>query len=104
MIPRPEVYVKAGCEGDFRDEAAFACLKFRNLTGRLPNYVAVTLAMVEGLEDAYPGFGPVDACNPPGVPLFIVDGLGLPLPPMTTLRLPAASDRIEFEFVQTVAP
>jgi hypothetical protein len=46
----------------------------------------------------------IDACNPPGVPLFFVDALDLSLPPMTTLRLPAASDRVEFEFVQTVAP
>jgi hypothetical protein len=103
MIPRPEVYVSAGCVGDFRDEAAFACGKFRNLTGRLPNFVGVTLAMVEGLEDAYDVRG-IDACNPPGVPLLFVDALDLALPPMTTLRLPAASDRVEFEFVQTVAP
>lgn len=99
MIPKAEVYVSASCEGDFRDEASLACVEFRRLTGRLPNFVAVTLAMVEGLEDAFDVRG-IDACNPPGVPLIFTDGIDQPLPPITTLRLPPASDRIAFTFAR----
>lgn len=99
MIPRPEVYVSASCEGDFRDQAALACLEFKRLTGRLPNYVGVTLEMVEGLEDAYDVTG-IDACNPPGVPLLFVEATDTSLPPITTLRMPPASDRVSISFAR----
>lgn len=93
MIPRPEVYVSARRRGDFRDEAAFACQEFKRITGRMPNYVGVTLKQVEALEDAYncPG---IDVCHPPGVPLLFVEARGESLPWVTTIRLPQEAQRI----------
>jgi hypothetical protein len=93
MIPRPEVCVSASWTGDFRDEATFACWEFKRVTGRLPNFVGVTLEQVEALEDAYNVSG-IDACNPPGVPLLFVEARGEALPTVTMLRLPPAAERI----------
>jgi hypothetical protein len=83
--PFPEVVVRADLEGDFRDEASFACWEFKRIKGRLPNYVGVHLAQVEQLEASYEmeGVG-LDACNPPGVPLLFLDATDLP-PPQATM-------------------
>jgi hypothetical protein len=42
-----------GDEGDFRDLAIEFVAAFKERYGRWPNYVGVSLAQVEGLEDAY---------------------------------------------------
>ena len=103
MIPIAEVYMAASWKGDSGSELILACREFMRCAGRPPNFVAVELAQVEELEAIYSVRG-IDVCNPyrsgVTVPLIFADGIDQPLPPITTLRLPPASDRIPFTFVR----